>query len=94
MYPVLYFSFLDTPASVFGFFNALLVPVVSALVMLCGVVAVKHLVPTEGFVNSLALSAGVGGAVYFVAMWLQPGGRIEMRALLADLRTVLGARQD
>lgn len=94
MYPKLYYSFVDTPASVSGFFNALLAPVVSSVVMLCGILAVKVLAPAEGFIESLVLSAGIGGSIYVVATWLQPGGRVEMKSMLTDMRSVLGARQD
>jgi PST family polysaccharide transporter len=93
MYPKLHFSFVDTPASVAGFFSALLAPCVSAFVMLCALLMVRNLAPTNGEVESLALSIGVGGAVYLASMWLQPGGRVEIKSLLRDIRTVLNARQ-
>jgi len=92
MYPNLHFSFVDTPATVSGFFNALLAPFSSALVMLCAVVAVRKLAPTDRLIESLALSAAVGGTAYLASMWLQPSGRAEMRSMVTDFRAALGAQ--
>jgi hypothetical protein len=93
MVPKLYFSFLDTPASVSGFFNALIPPLWSALLMICGLLAVRLLAPGDGAMESFALSAGVGGAVYFGSMWLQPVGRVELMSLVADVRSALRIRR-
>jgi PST family polysaccharide transporter len=94
MYPKLHYSFINTPASVSGFFSALLAPVVSSIVMMCGILGVKNFAPTDSFVASLVLSASVGGAVYLASMWLQPVGRSEVRSLLIDMRTALRSRRD
>ena len=93
MYPLLHFCFSGTPASVPGFFNALVAPFISALVMVLALLAVRNFAPTDGTVESLAISVGVGGTVYFASMWLQPGGRVEMKSLLTDVRAALSARQ-
>jgi hypothetical protein len=93
MYPKLYFSFSNSPATVLGFFNALLAPFVSSLVMLFALLAVMNIAQTDGIVESLAINVGIGGAVYFASMWLQPRARGEMSALFADLRATLRMRQ-
>ena len=93
LYPRLHFSFVDTPASVLGFFNALFVPFLSTVAMVVGLLAIRNIVPTDGIVESLALSVSVGGVVYFAAMWLQPLGRRQLKSLFADMHAALRARQ-
>ena len=89
MYPKLYYSFLKTPATVQGFFGAARTPAISGLVMVGGLVAVRQLAPMDGVVGSLFLSTCVGGAIYLSAMWAQPRGRAELRALPTDIRAAL-----
>jgi hypothetical protein len=61
--------------------------------MLFALLAVMNIAQTDGIVESLAISVGIGGAVYFASMWLQPRARGEMSALFADLRATLRMRQ-
>jgi len=93
MYPKLHLSFTDTPPSVLGFFNALLPSIVSGLGMLLGLLTVRNFASTDGIVESLVLSFGVGGAFYLASMWLQPRGREEMKSLFKDIQTALKTRQ-
>lgn len=93
MYPKLYFSFVESPVSVSGFFKVLAVPIGSALVMLCSLLAVRNFAATNSLAVSLTLSISVGGAVYFMSMWLLPGGSVTIRTLLSDIRIALGTRQ-
>lgn len=92
MYPVLYFSFDQTPVSVSNFFKALRVPVISALAMLCMLLTVRHFVTSDSILKQLAISLVACGITYLVFMWLQPAGRLVMRTTAEDMRTAMGAR--
>lgn len=94
MYPKLLFSFVETPVSVSGFFKVLIAPFGSALVMLFSLLAVRNLAALDDPIASLALSIGVGGAVYLVSLWLLPGGRVAIGSLLLDIRVALSARRE
>jgi hypothetical protein len=89
MAPKLYFSFLNTPATLQGFFGAIRAPVVAGVLMGAGLMALRgHLVMDSALLSLLA-GASAGCALYVVGLWVQPNGRNELRSLVKDLRAGL-----
>ena len=91
-YPKLYYSLLGTPVTIRGFLTSARTPMISGFAMTAGLVAMRALVPIDGFVASLLVSTCVAGLIYGVTLWMQPAGRAALTTLLGDVRTALKSR--
>ena len=93
MIPKLYFSFMRTPATLRGFLSAVWPTVVAGAAMVTGLIALRSLHIGGGFVVSLLVGASVGGALYLLALGLQPRGRAELGSLFVDVRAALDRKR-
>jgi PST family polysaccharide transporter len=82
--PKLYWSFRKTPVTVGLFFSSIARPLAASLVM-GGVLAfLRRAWPTETAVGDLCLGLVVAVLVYFGLWMVMPGGKSQLRELLAD----------
>src|SRR5690606_29130609 len=86
MYPKLYYSFLQTPVTMRGFFDAVTAPVVASTAMAAALVLSQRVVQIDSAAWELFFSACLAAPTYCAAMWAHARGRSEARALFADLQ--------
>jgi O-antigen/teichoic acid export membrane protein len=87
--PNLHYSFAGTPVTLGTFFHAIRTPVVASAVMVGGLAVLRGLVPEMGSVLSLSAGCVAGGILYGVTCLLQPSGRAQVGALVADMAASL-----
>lgn len=93
MWPKLYYSFQDTPATMGGFFRAIRVPLVAGLGMAAALIAVRRGIDLEGVLAPLIVHAFVGALAYLACIYAQATGRTVLRALIVDVRAALGSKR-
>ena len=87
--PNLYYSFRGTPVSLSTFLHGIRTPLIASAIMTAGLILLRNFVVERGSILSLCSGCGVGGALYLASCLLAPGGRAELRALLADIAASL-----
>ena len=91
--PRLYYSFKDSPVSIGTFFSTIARPALASIIMAIALGFIRHSLPPLGAPVFLAI-ASVVGAFTFLGVWaLLPGGKSELRSLVADVRTALRRRR-
>jgi polysaccharide transporter, PST family len=93
IFPRLYFSFRRTPVTVGAFFSAVKTPAIASLVMAGGLLFFRGFISHYGNAVSLFTSLGLAAILYAGMLFLLPGGRREIIALLLALITSLQGRQ-
>lgn len=93
MVPKLYYSFVDTPATLAGFFRSIRPSVIAGLTMAFGLVVLQIMMPDKGALLSLLIGASVGGPLYLLALWVQPDSRAELKLLPKDLQAAMRSRR-
>ncbi len=90
--PRLYYNFKDSPVTARLFFTTIIRPFVASCAMAIALYFLRAHVPLHSPVGSIALGC-VGAAIVFGGVWLLiPGGREELRSLIADVRLALQRR--
>jgi PST family polysaccharide transporter len=87
--PNLHFSFAGTPVTLGTFFRAIRTPFFASAVMVVGLSLVRGVAPDTGSVLALSVGCVAGGLLYGAACLLQPGGRAQVGALVADVAVSL-----
>jgi O-antigen/teichoic acid export membrane protein len=83
--PKLYLSFKGTPVSVGLFFSSIARPLAASVVMGIILVLLRQARLVQGAFGELCLGIVVSALVYFGLWMVTPGGRSELRGLIADL---------
>ena len=74
-----------------SFFRSIRIPLIASSAMLGALFALRHVSLGSGSVASLITGLAVGAVVYVATFLLVPGGWIEVRKVVADLK--MGMRQ-
>jgi PST family polysaccharide transporter len=89
--PKLYWSFKRTPVSVGLFFSTIAKPLGASLLMGMILALLKQAGLVQGALQELVLGVVAGILVYLGLWMIMPGGRLELRDLIADLTGPMNA---
>jgi O-antigen/teichoic acid export membrane protein len=89
MLPKLHYSFVGTPVTMTGFFNAIRPPFVAGIAMAVSMVGFKHWVDLDRPIGVLFAGVLLGGLAYVLTILLQPVSRGELTSLWTDVRRAM-----
>lgn len=92
MGPTLWYCFRDSPVTQATFWRSIAKPVISSLFMAGTLIAMNTFYPGIHPLASALRGAVAGGFVYLACFCLMPGGAVEIRQLMADIRSAFGRK--
>jgi PST family polysaccharide transporter len=93
MGPTLWYCFRDSPVTQATFWLGIFRPLLSSIFMLGVLLALNAVSPLDHPLAAALRGGGIGGISYLVCFCLLPGGALEVRALVEDIRSAFAGKR-
>jgi PST family polysaccharide transporter len=91
--PTLWYCFRDSPVTQSTFWQGIAKPLVASLMMLGVLLALNAVSPLDHALAAALRGGVIGGISYLACFCLLPGGALEVRALVEDIRSAFAGKR-